>query len=464
MTPGEWVRTWVVALVLAVLLMPLYIGISAWIGFAIVLGSILFINIALSSRFIMPLPQIIAIVGLIQLILAAWGNQYFLSHKPNFDIGRDIYVYMTYAGPVCLALILGLFLPLIRFHGGMEFFNTPVTATHLRAPLLVELRRLFLIGIAAKFLGAAAPGSLRFFVELIGLLSYVALFGMMFLRTRHWKRYAVATLSLEFLTTLASGSFHGLLLWGMMFVLVLSYIEKWGKKTVRVMLLGMLAVLVLQSVKEVYRDQFWFGKSAGYSQSRVVAFFGMTADVLTDPASLFEESHIADSLVRLNQGWIVNRVMVWTPKMQPYAEGATIKRSIVAIVPRFLVPGKASTAGRVDFETYTGHELFGGASMGLGYAGEMYANFGYWGGIFGVFIYGLLLGLGFRFLYRMALKSALWWAWGAYIFLIAVKAESTVGYVLNWSVKAAIVMGMVLIVSPVIRRTLFPPSVKQRPF
>jgi hypothetical protein len=149
---------------------------------------------------------------------------------------------------------------------------------------------------------------------------------------------------------------------------------------------------------------------------------------------------------------------------KPYAEGATIKRSIVAIVPRFLVPGKASTAGRVDFETYTGHELFGGASMGLGYAGEMYANFGYWGGIFGVFIYGLLLGLGFRFLYRMALKSALWWAWGAYIFLIAVKAESTVGYVLNWSVKAAIVMGMVLIVSPVIRRTLFPPSVKQRPF
>jgi predicted Kef-type K+ transport protein len=67
-----------------------------------------------------------------------------------------------------------------------------------------------------------------------------------------------------------------------------------------------------------------------------------------------------------------------------------------------------------------------------------------------------LLGIGFRYLYRMVLKSALWWAWGGYIFLIAVKAESSVGFVFNWSVKAAIVMGMVLAVSPVMRRTLFP--------
>jgi len=94
--------------------------------------------------------------------------------------------------------------------------------------------------------------------------------------------------------------------------------------------------------------------------------------------------------------------------------------------------------------------------MGLGYAGEMYANFGYWGGLLGVGLYGLLLGLGFLFIYKMALKSALWWAWGAYIFLVAVKAESTVGFVLNWSVKAVIVMGLVLLVSPAMRQTLFP--------
>jgi hypothetical protein len=161
---------------------------------------------------------------------------------------------------------------------------------------------------------------LRFFVELIGLLSYVALFGMMFLRTKDWKNYAIATLSIEFLYTLASGSFHGLLLWGMMFVLVLSYVQKWGRKTVRVMLLSVLAIMVLQGVKDVYRDQFWYGKSAGYSQSKVVAFFGMTVDIVTNPASLFEESHVAGIMARLNQGWIVNRVMVWTPAMEPYAE------------------------------------------------------------------------------------------------------------------------------------------------
>ncbi|MFC1719542.1 hypothetical protein ACFL00_00185 [Pseudomonadota bacterium] len=456
MTSNEWTRTIFVAVAAAVLLMPFYLEISLWVGFGILVSVIMFVNIPLVSRFIIPLPQIIVMVACIQLILAAWGNQYYPSHKPHFDIGSTISEYLSYAGPAVAALMLGLFVPLWGIHGGIEYSRPTMANARYARRLVKELKILFIAGIVARVFEGAAPGSLSFFMALAGLLSYVALFGLMFYGVRNWERYAAILLSIELLFALTSGSFHGLLLWGMIFVLVLSNIRKWGVKTLRIMLVGLFAILLLQAVKQVYRDHFWYGESTGYSQSRVVAFVEMTADVLMEPGKLFNEQHIADTLVRLNQGWIVNRVMIWTPRYQPYAEGETLVRSVQAIVPRVLMPGKASTAGRVDFERYTGHTLWKGTSMGLGYAGEMYANFGHWGGVLGVGIYGLLLGLGFRFIYKMAKVNPLWWAWGAYFFLIAVKAETTVGFVLNWSVKAVIVMALVLLVSPAMRHSLFP--------
>jgi len=287
MTSKEWTRTLLAAVMFGILFLPLYYDISMWIGFGIVLGAITFINIAMASRFVLPLPQIIIMVACIQLILAAWGNQYFPSYKPHFDIGYRIGEYMSYAGPVVAALALGLFIPLRGIHGGLEYFVPTVTDPRLRDSLVGELQKLFILGIVAKFVSGAAPGSLRFFMELAGLLSYVALFGLMLLYFRDWKKYAVLLLSFEFVYTLASGSFHGLLLWGMTFVLVFSYVRKWGRKTVYIMAVGLFSVLVLQAVKEVYRDHFWYGADAGYSQTKVMAFVGMTKRLLALNATHF---------------------------------------------------------------------------------------------------------------------------------------------------------------------------------
>ncbi len=77
-------------------------------------------------------------------------------------------------------------------------------------------------------------------------------------------------------------------------------------------------------------------------------------------------------------------------------------------------PDKYVAGGREEFERYTGHELFD-SSMGLGYAGDMYANFGHWGGLTGVGLYALLLGFGYRWIYLRALRYPLWWAWAPYV-------------------------------------------------
>jgi hypothetical protein len=92
--------------------------------------------------------------------------------------------------------------------------------------------------------------------------------------------------------------------------------------------------------------------------------------------------------------------------------------------------------------------------MNLGYAGEMFANFGYWGGIAGCFVYALLLGLSFRWAFKRALLHPLWWALVPYVGLVGLKADDGIADVLNWLVKAAMVVAAVYYTFPAIRAAL----------
>ena len=92
--------------------------------------------------------------------------------------------------------------------------------------------------------------------------------------------------------------------------------------------------------------------------------------------------------------------------------------------------------------------------MNLGYAGEMYANFGYWGGIAGCFFYALLLGLAFRWAFKRAVVHPLWWALVPYVGLIGLKADDGIADILNWLVKATIVAAAVYYTFPAIRAAL----------
>jgi len=95
-----------------------------------------------------------------------------------------------------------------------------------------------------------------------------------------------------------------------------------------------------------------------------------------------------------------------------------------------------------------------GTSMNLGFGGELYANFGYWGGILGCGLYALVLGLGFRWVARRAHASPIWWAILVYVGHWALKAETDIGAVLNYIVKAAIVACVAAMCLPAVRAEL----------
>ena len=66
-----------------------------------------------------------------------------------------------------------------------------------------------------------------------------------------------------------------------------------------------------------------------------------------------------------------------------------------ALIPRIFFAEKPVAGGQAYMAKYAGMFL-SGTSMDLGYAGEMYANFGYWGGLVGCAVYCLAFALLFR--------------------------------------------------------------------
>jgi len=457
MSPLEWSISIGISMLTAILFLPWYWHISPWIGVGLTLTILALINMGVSSRYMLPYPQLALLIGCLQLILAAWGNHYYPMPISKYNLGERLPAYLSYIVPACILYGVGLtagfgFIWLIAHK--YKVLSGPPVATR---KLAKELNAIFILGIAAAFFQKIVPNSLSFVMVLLSNLVFVGAFGYMLLNIPGWKFRSIVAMALLFMKSLNAAMFHDLVVWSASFVLVLSFSRQWSRKRIfSTIIVGAIVVMLIINVKSEYRKQFWYGETQ-IADNRLVAFSSLIVNILSSPEELFSSDKISFTLTRLNQGWIVNQAMKITPLWKPYAWGDTIVKNIRgALLPRFLYPEKSEVGGRKDYETYTAMELGPGTSMALGYAGEMYVNFGPRWGVIGVGIYGLLIGMGFYWFYIKALRQPLWWAWATYFACIAIRAESSIGYMANWILKAAIVMVAILFIFPELRRVLAP--------
>jgi len=295
-------------------------------------------------------------------------------------------------------------------------------------------------------------------------LVFVSAFGYLMLGLPKWRSRLAIAIALEVYKALAGGSFHELIIWSASVLMFLAWAHAWSKKRILAfVVVGVFSIMLIDAIKRDYRDQFWY-TGPRISESRLLAFTLIAFDAATSPSKIFGTKSFTELLERLNQGWIVNSAMRWTPAIEPYARGRTLIRDMTAgMLPRALFKGKGVVSGREDYERYTGYSLLASTSMALGTAGEMYVNFGREGGVLAVGIYGLLLGLGYRALALQAARHPLWWIWVPYFGSVAVKAETSVGVLFSWLVKGAIVMAVVLWKSPALRRIQLPEIAAKSP-
>ena len=436
------------------------ISISVWISVTVFIVALTVYHMVFASRYIVPLPHAAILVSALQYVLAAWASTFFPPTLLAADTTGSLPYYLTYAGPVMLAIVVGWSCALVRFRDR----RPPSVVAH--SGLLLELDILFAVGLGAAFFGRLAPnqGSLSFLVLLVASLRYIGVYGRMIAGAPGWEWRLVIVLVAEILFAVNAAMFHPLLLWGMWTLAVFLYSFRPSR---RVIFIGLIAACVslpaLQEAKWRFRgsldEEVANGDDGNFETllGRSITGLQLLADGLWQTVTLkLSPEFLSDTTTRYNQGWIVTRVMLFVPAVEPYAEGATLRESVIAaVLPRVAAPDKLQAGGHELMARYAGMELGESTSMNLGYAGEMYANFGPVGGVLACGLYALTFGLCFRFLSGRASAHAMWWSVVPFIFFPAVKAEDDIAFVLNWAVKGSIVLAAIILLLPNLRRSLF---------
>jgi hypothetical protein len=449
---------------------PWYKDVSFWVGPTILLMVVTLFHMVFASRLIVPFPHIAIMIGGLQYTLAAWLSFYFPPTNPTYNIGEELPGYLAFGGAATIAFAFGWAAALLRKKG------VPCQTGPVSPKLLHELDVLFWGGLAFGLMSRFVPyPSLSFFLLLCANLRYVGALGRLLVGGEGWQWRVALTLAVEILLATKQGMFHTLLLWTLSGFAVYLYRFRPRKGVVVVcILLGMLLLPAFQHAKWRLRLGAWGEptelseagpRTPGQLVGATFEWFADLAEGLYRTATLsWDRDFLCDTLVRYNQGWIVHRVMQHVPEEEPYARGETLVTAAkAALLPRLVAPTKAFAGGRLQMARFAGMELEG-ASMNLGYAGELYANFGYTGAVAGCFVYAALLGLAFRWVAGRASRSPLWWVFLPYVGSIAFKAEEGIAEVLNWVVKASIVVALVWLVSPAIRAALWaePDTLKKK--
>ena len=434
----QWLAIIGSSLLVVFLTFPAYFEISPWIGLGIFTGVATIIHYALVSEYILPIPHVAILFAVLGYVIGPWINVYFppppSESAPPHWAGRLYGVpndYFSYAGPVVFAVAIGWlstisFMPRLCAQYSRKLrYGDPRLFSALDYLLFGGMACTLCLSYGQELI----PGSLTFLFILFSNLRFLGAMGWMLSGHRGWIWRTCLVLGVEILASTSSAFFLDLILWGTSFAAILFYryrVPKWA--LVIGVLMAALLIPGLQHAKWKLRDiqpnesVEVFGENIPATRgNRPLIWIGALYEGVVPGLTLsYSDEFIGENILRYNQGWIIDRVMRRMPSQREHAGGETVwKAAIAAIFPRFMLPDKANAGGRENFTTYTGLQLNARTSMNLGYAGEMYANFGFYGGIFGCFAYAAAFGLLFRW---MSLKSH------AQLIILAF-----IPYVLHWS-------------------------------
>lgn len=407
-------------------------------------GIFLFLNIGFDF-FIqlgktIPIKQLILLIALIQWVIAPFLSYHYYSESQFYYMQVPEEQYMSYNVPAVSFFVLGLFIPL--YHRGRMFYLEKVELYDIYSNHMVRRGRfLFWIGILSLMVLPFVPGNLGFAFFLLSKLTFIGAFYLYAAKVRFRMMYLVAAYLPVIYAAINSSIFHDLFLWGGFLFIVYALLKQIGLiRKALIILSGIGLVLFIQLIKQEYR-------------AAIVEQTEANTEVLTNVAAqklssnIEEESYFQDLVDRLNQGWIIARIMYVVPSFEPFAEGETIETGLkAAFIPRIFNPEKVESGGAY-FERFTGMELIN-TSMNLGLIGEAYANYGVNGGMFFMFLFGLFVNIVLTIILAKSNVFPELLLWIPFLFLYMIKAEDDFTTMINQFTKALYVLfGMFWVMS-----------------
>jgi hypothetical protein len=385
-----------------------------------------------------PVNVVMVFTACLQWIIGPILSYYTGINHPFYGMQVPEVEYFSYIIPGVILFYIGLTLPLIGIN---DIPKLIIKDIQVEASIKIK-GAYYLIGLGffASFVQRFAPGSFFFFLYLLSQLKFVGSF-YLYSSKRANNTILYIVFGTLLLDAMAAALFHDLLLWGLFFLFIYSINNKVSiTKKVSALVVGLMLLLILQSVKYQYRNITWFNPTLS-SYDKVEIFFSMFLENLWLPERVFEDKTNELSITRLNQGWIITRVMIHIPNVKPFAEGETIKGAFsAALLPRFLAEDKAKAGGYAMMERFTGIKLQQGTSMNISLIGEAYGNYGREKGMLFMLAIGIVFSLILRYIFIKSRDNPTILFWIPFLFLQVVKAETDLTTTLNYLVKATIVM------------------------
>jgi len=354
------------------------------------------------------------------------------------DVSEE--TYMNFVVTASMALVIGMYIPLSpdRTIGEIQLESVK---DYLKENKYVG----FIIaggGLATSFLSDYVPGSLGFLFFLLGNLQFVGVYMILFTDSKFKWLFFAGLMGMVVFGSILRGMFGQLMLWLLFSFLVIAIVLKiplWGKVTL--ILIGFSLIMLIQASKDEYRKATWYADS---SKSNSEIFNEIIIDKLSQPTSLFETGPLQNMGARLNQGWIIARIMGNMPNNYPFVRGETVEAAIYAgLLPRVLAPGKAMAGGRANFERFTGTPLPEGTSMDISLMGEAYANYGVFGGIVFILIIGIFYNWVIIRVVKISKNHPVLILFIPLLFFQVIKAETDFATIFNYLTKSALIVYLV---------------------
>jgi hypothetical protein len=419
-------------------LLLLITDVNIWTSIGIGLSGFFFTRFFINIGNTVDFRDFIIIIPFLQWIVGPFLSYRFVSDETYYFMVVEEPVYMSFAVPALFLFAVGLYLPVYK---KKIDFNQIIIRIQEKVFENKNIDLILIIsGIIFYLLKDYSPPQLKFFVFLLGNLRYVGLF---FLLLGNRKGKNVIFYSIVFFTilmSLADAMFHLMIIWFVFLFIIVSIINKFSLLKKTIIVLGLFAGLVLiQTVKHEYRKILYSGKAS----STIGAFGGIVSEKAEAEGAFTSEANINNMVSRINQGWIIAKIMYYVPAFEPYANGETIEDAIsAALLPRFLNPNKAISGGREYFMRFTGRNLEKGTSMNISILGEAYANYGKQG-IWFMLVFGFFLNITYAMILKQIIKTPTLLFFLPIIYLQVIKAETDFATVLNHFIKASIFVWMV---------------------
>ena len=424
---------------IAIIIFLLFPSMSWYSYFAIIISIHQFIYLFNSIGLVIPIRALFGTLMCLQMLVGATFaynglDKYQTLERYIMQIPED--QYFSYAIPAVLSFIAAL-----------HIFNksSGEIIDRKRVEDLISNNKnlpyiFIIVGFGCSFIGSALSSGLGFIIYLLSNLKFIGAFLLVLQKGKLKIVPLIIVYSAIIISSLREAMFHDLITWviflGAIFAIRL---KPSAALKITFIVIFTIIVVIIQQLKGIYRTSLKQGDEAGLKT------FAAAFEQGKDNSNVFLLAGLAQSNVRINQGFIITNIMSTVPSQIPFAKGEELKIILeAAFLPRILAPNKLNAGDRTIFSKYSGMDLLEGTSMGLSSLGDAYINFGVWGGCAFMFVLGLFYSLVLHGFQKFSKNYPLLILFATLVFYFPIRPDSELQTNLGHVVKSVILIWILL--------------------